>query len=370
MSMIWSRQPHKLERNRVWRTYEGGRLIDEWQRTEDPEDGEMPEEWISSVITARNPGREHLSDEGLSMVELPDGSYMSLRKLIALDPEAFLGRKHVDRHGAHPGVLIKILDSSERLTIQVHPDRETAQRLFDSQFGKTEAWYILGGREINGEPPYVLFGFKPGVTREHWEELFRKQDIAGMVEALHKIEVKPGDVFIVEGGVPHAIGSGCFLVEIQEPTDYTIRIERTTPNGRVLADASCHQGIGFDRMFDCFHYDNYTEAGVLSKFRLQPEKTLDTADCEESVLIGYDNTPYFSMNSLIVYSHCILRAEGSFSSLIVLEGEGLLTWDGGELAIKQGEQLFLPAGAERIVCRSTRSGRLHLARCFPPQAEE
>ncbi len=101
--------------------------------------------------------------------------------------------------------------------------------MLGSAFGKTESWYILGGREINGEKSAIYLGFREGVTEEIWKELFLKQDIQGMLSNLHRFEVNPGDAFIIYGGVPHAIGSGCFLMEVQEPTDYTMRVEKVTP---------------------------------------------------------------------------------------------------------------------------------------------
>lgn len=57
--------------------------------------------------------------------------------------------------------------------------------------------------------------------------------------------------------MPHAIGAGCFLVEIRAPTD-TIRVERTTPSGFAVADSMCHQGLGFEKMFECFHYEPHS----------------------------------------------------------------------------------------------------------------
>ena len=76
-----------------------------------------------------------------------------------------------------------------------------------------------------------------------------------MLEWMHCIEVHKGDTVLIQGGVPHAIGAGCFLAEIQEPTDYTVRTERITPSGLKVADTMCHQGLGFQKMFDCFHYE-------------------------------------------------------------------------------------------------------------------
>jgi mannose-6-phosphate isomerase len=54
--------------------------------------------------------------------------------------------------------------------------------------------------------------------------------------------LEPESVYLVEGGVPHAIGSGCFLVEIQEPTDLTLRVERTTPRGNGVPDVGVIKG--------------------------------------------------------------------------------------------------------------------------------
>lgn len=142
-----------------------------------------------------------------------------------------MGKAHVEKFGSQTAVLVKLLDSSERLTIQVHPDRQFAECKFQSRFGKTEAWYVLSGRTMDGEEPYVLFGFKPGVTAEAWKTLFESQDIPGMIDALHRIPVREGDIFLVEGGVPHAIGSGCFLIEIK--SQQITHFEQSEPHQEV-----------------------------------------------------------------------------------------------------------------------------------------
>lgn len=366
-SVALSQKPLKLLSNRVWRTYYGGRLIEAWQGIESPQDNSFPEEWIASVVQARNAGRED-KVEGLSWVEVDGEAPVSLKELVEAQPVSFLGERHAQVYGGHLGVLVKVLDSSERLTIQVHPDRQAAQKLFQSAFGKTEAWYILGGREINGEDPYILYGFKPGMTREKWTQLFWAQDIEGMLQSLNKIKVEPGQVFIVEGGMPHAIGSGCFLLEIQEPTDYTIRVERTTPSGREIAEFMCHQGIGFDRMFDCFHYDVYTEEEVAAAFRLQPKLVHESKGFTESSLISYEDTRYFALSSVEIATSCVLGQQGSFSILVVAAGAGNLVWKDGRMQVKQGDQIFLPAGLEELRCERTDGELLHLLRCFPPQA--
>lgn len=369
VSHALSSRPHKLMPNRVWRTYTGGKMLEQWQGGGSQEDGSFPEDWIGSVVRARNAGREHLV-EGLSLVQTEEAAGATLLELIQTDPAAFLGNRHHEVYGSQLGVLVKALDAAERLTIQVHPDRTTAEAIFQSPFGKTEAWYMLGRREIDGQPPYILYGFKPGMTREKWEKLFWEQDIEGMIQALHKIEVEPGQVFLVEGGMPHAIGAGCFLIEIQEPTDYTIRIERKTPAGREIPDFMCHQGAGFERMFDCFHYETYTLDEIRARYRLQPKLKERTESYEENALLSYEDTPYFGLTSIRVNESYSLHQQGEFSVIVVASGSGSLSWEHGELLVRQGDQIFLPAGLSVLECRkNSNEESLHLLRCLPPQTD-
>src|SRR5690554_6108183 len=113
-----AKQPLFLRQNRIWRPFKGGALIDEWQGKPGA-DNQMSEEWIGSVVEARNPNAE--PDEGLSYVKLTNEQDVLLRDLLELAPERFLGERHVDRHGSNLSILVKVLDSYHRLMIQVHP---------------------------------------------------------------------------------------------------------------------------------------------------------------------------------------------------------------------------------------------------------
>ncbi|MEK8128706.1 type I phosphomannose isomerase catalytic subunit [Paenibacillus filicis] len=360
-----SRQPIRLQSTRVWRTYSGGRLIDEWQGKASAEDSTFPEEWVASVVQATNVGREHLQ-EGLSALQLADGSQVTLKDVIASDPTVFLGKAHAEKYGDKTGVLVKVLDSSERLTIQVHPDREYAKTKFQSDFGKTEAWYVIGGREVDGEEPYVLFGFKPGVTPKQWKDLFDRQDIPGMLDAMHRIPVREGDVFLVQGGVPHSIGSGCFLIEIQEPTDYTLRTERTTPKGNVVPDQACHQGLGFDEMLNCFHYDTHTLEQVKDRWCKQPAVLEQSAGGLLTALIKNTDTDRFSMNRLTVDTEYSMKGNGTFVIAIVLKGSGTLTGETGETKVGQGDTFFLPASMTELKWARQGEEPLQVILCYPP----
>ena len=348
-------RPIKLSEAKAWRTYLGGSMIDELHGIMDNEDTHFPEEWIMSTTAARNAGREHIRNEGMSVAE-DSGRY--LKELIEWCPEEMLGKAHYDKYGANTGVLIKLIDSAERLSIQVHPDKEMAKKWFHSDYGKTECWHILGGREINGEKPCIYFGFKEGITRKYWKTVFDEQDIPKMLECLHKIEVVPGDTWLIKGGIPHAIGAGCFLMEIQEPTDYTIRTERTTPSGFQIVDSMCHQGIGFDNMFECFLYDGKPETEIKKEFCI-PRKG--------NVLVGYENTNCFQLECMDVCTEIYVASEAVFSGIYILEGNGILAYDGGNWKMKKGDQFFIPAGVSYIVKAEE---KLKVARYFGPTIPE
>lgn len=355
--------PLKLLSNRVWRTYTGGRLIDRWQGRRES-DGPFPEEWIASITQARNPGLQG-GYEGLSEVETPKHR-LKLIDLIRSAPEALLGPKHVAAYGNDTGLLVKILDSAERLTIQVHPDPYTARKFFNSLYGKTEAWYVLGGREINNTKPYVLFGFKPHVTREKLRAFFEAQDTPAMVESLHKIYLETGQIFFIEGGMPHAIGPGCFLLEVQEPTDFTLRIEKTTPDGKKIPEDLCHQGIGFENVFDCFHYQSYSYEEVLESWVYMPRIIRQDSGGTVSALIDSRITRKFAVELIDVSTELIFENRDSFSIIIVLSGMGTIDNGKGKLVIHQGEQLFLPFQMNSFSLHRLDRNPFKLVRCWPP----
>lgn len=338
-------EPIKLQMATAWRTYTGGSSIRALHGEEGTPDDHFPEEWIMSTVRARNAGREDIV-EGISMLSDAD---LSLRELIDKAPKEMLGEAHYQKYGAELGVLVKLIDSAERLTVQVHPTREKARALFDSAYGKTECWHILGGRSVGGEDPSIYFGFRPGITREYWKECFDRQDIGAMLACLHRFPVKPGDTYLIEGGIPHAIGAGCFLVEIQEPTDYSIRTERTTPQGLCVPDFMCHQGLGFERMFDCFEYHGYSKEETQARWRIKRRG---------DVILGEDSTDMFSLCASDIKGKEYVTCGKSFCGVYVLEGEGRLNGR----PVMRGDQFFIPAACPGF----TVEGELTLLRYSGP----
>lgn len=277
--------------------------------------------------------------------------------------ELYLGKKLAEKFGT-TGVLIKMLDSNERLTIQVHPDREYAKTKLNSNFGKTESWYVLNNREIDGEKSVVYMGFKEGVTKALWKEYFINQNIEGMLNCLHKIEVKPGDAFMIYGGVPHAIGSGCFLMEVQEPTDYTMRVEKITPKGLTISDELIHQGVGEEMMLECFHYDFYSYEEAMKLWKIEP-KVIDNSN-EHSLrsIFNETHTDCFGLKELLLNGEFTMKGNGIFYVAVIYSGEGSIDCNGKEYSFEQGDEIFLSAAIEEVTFKSKIESKILL--CYPP----
>lgn len=357
--------PLKLNAPRAWRTYTGGANLDLLHGKEKGEVTQFPEEWIMSVVAARNAGREAFKEEGMS--HLTEHGGLALKELIEQDPEYYLGAEHAKTYGAQLGVLVKLIDSAERLTVQVHPDQETAFKLFGSRFGKTESWHILDVHPVGGEPPCIYIGFRPGITKSRWKQMFDMQDIEGMLSCMHRIQVKRGDTILIQGGVPHAIGAGCFLAEVQEPTDYTIRIERVTPAGLAIPDSMCHQGLGFERMFDCFQYEGVTEEEAVRRWFVKPRQLESGTNGTRTSILGYDTTRLFCLDEIRAEKNMAVQCPPVFSGIYVLEGKGLLLANGKSREIEKAEQYFIPAGVGTFEIQPEKNHPLRILRFMGPQ---
>jgi len=113
--------------------------------------------------------------------------------------------------------LVKLIDTSDNLSVQVHPGDEFAKK-HENSLGKTECWIILGAKEGAG----IYLGMKPGVTSEEFEKAIRNGE--EMNKFLTFYPVKRGDFFFVPAGSIHAIASDVFLAEVQQSSGITYRV--------------------------------------------------------------------------------------------------------------------------------------------------
>lgn len=325
-------KPIFFERNRVYRIYLGGapykELFDDGY--DDGSDNFFPEEWVASKVKAINP-RYFGERDGVSRVK---GTQLFFDDLLRDYPEQLLGGRKYD-------CLVKFLDSAIRLPFQVHPTKEFSRRHFDSDYGKTEAWLVVGTRP--GAKLY--FGFKDKMTPERLSALEERseteRDIMG--DLLMGVDAKVGDVWLIRAGLIHAIGAGCTIIEVQEPTDFTIQPERWCGDYHISEE---EEYIGLDKQtaLGCVNYDVYGER-AREFATVRPHIAYDRQGCKKEVLIGYDDTPCFAENRYTLTGGSFTPAYAP-AIYICLDGEADITGENYERHVRRGEYFFLPYAAE------------------------
>jgi len=346
-------KPFKFLPNRVLRLYTGGGGIDRLRGAGQPEDGRTPEDWIASCVeagqrTACPPGH------GISRVEY-EGEVVRFPDLLHEHALEILGPSHLERHGEDPALLTKLLDSAEQLPLQVHPTREDAKRIFHVPYGKTEAWIVLATRRVNGEEPYLIIGFNEKLDRK----VFIEESVAGEyhegLKMLHKIPVKPGDVVMTRGGLPHAIGPGVTMVEVMEPSDLVI-VPEIDCCGVKLDEKKRFAGLAPESAMALFDYTKQTREELLRSVRIEPETLAQTASgtfkrlipldrangCFEAYRVGLDGsfTPEFPRRTFRV--GIVAAGNVCCDGLPLRAGDGFfIPYDAGSVGLTgRGEVLF------------------------------
>ncbi len=349
-----------LPSNRVWRTYPGGMKLDRMEGKTDPQDAHFPEDWIGSTTRAVNKGREHLVEEGLSRVEV-DGQTYTLKALCEVHPEALLGADHFAKYGANTQFLLKFLDSAIRLHLQCHPTIPFAQKYLNSNSGKTEAYVILGIRD-EVKDPYIYMGFQHPPEEAEFKRMIEEQDSDALLACFDRIPIKPGDVFVVPGGMPHAIGEGVFMIEIMEPTDFAVRIEFER-GGYVLPEEARFMNRGIDFALSMFNYDATPIDVIKERFFCRP-KVLETQHGSvESALVDGEKTPCFRVNRMEVRDRYVKDAD-TFYIGVVSKGSGRMDMGGESWPVNEGTKFFVPyqTGPVAFEC----ADEMEVIATFPP----
>jgi mannose-6-phosphate isomerase len=166
----------------------------------------------------------------------------TLGELVEERGSELLGRHHPqDRFP----LLLKFLDATRTLSVQVHPDDARAARLDPPDLGKTEAWVVLAA-----DPGSTIYaGLKPGVGREALAVAIRHRRCQ---ELLHRFQPEVGDCVFIAAGTVHALGEGLLVAEIQQSSDTTYRLfdwNRAGPDGvpRPLHVEQGLEAIDYDR---------------------------------------------------------------------------------------------------------------------------
>ncbi len=243
---------------------------------------------------------------------------MTLKELIEETNGEIVGGSY--RAGDRFPLLIKLLDTGDTLSLQVHPTKDyAASRGHDG--AKTEMWYVLDCEK----DARFLYGVKNGETADSLADAVRKGECASLMQT-HAAE--KGDVLFVPAGMPHAIGGGIFLAEIQENSDTTYRLDdygRRDASGN-LRELHVEDGLAVSRPF--------TEKEIEALRFSSAEAPID-GDC-------LADTALFRVSRIaserITVGTC-------FRALIALEGLQIVTQEGKTLTLAPYDTAFLPANA-------------------------
>jgi mannose-6-phosphate isomerase len=320
--------------------YRGAGRIHRFRGVPAPDDTYYPEDWIASTTS-------RFQQSPLGLTTLPDGQLLA--EAIAERPQWWLGQEHVAAHGADPAILVKLLDAGERLPLHIHPDRRFATDHLASPYGKTEAWVI-----VEAAPDAVVhLGFARDVSPEELADWVSNQRTDTMLGATNAVPVRAGDAVLCPAGVPHAIGAGILLVEVQEPTDFSVLLE--WDGFAIDGPAVGHLGLGYDLALSCVDRAAWT-----------PDRLADLRGTRPGDRPGVQRLftgladPFFAAERLRPDPESVL--EPAFSVVVVTSGSGLLEAEHDEpLPVRAGDTAVLPYAAGSCVLR----GAVEAIRCKP-----
>ena len=270
---------------------------------------DRPEDWVASTTS-------RFGHAPAGMTALPDGRLLA--DAIAADPGWWLGPDG----GTEPEILVKLLDTGQRLPLHVHPDRRFASAHLASPYGKTEAWVILSA----DADAYVHLGFRRDVDADELAGWVRGQNVDEMLAATNRVPVHAGEALLCPAGVPHAIGPGVLLVEVQEPTDFSVLLEYA--GFAVDGPAEGHLGLGYSLALACVDRSTWTRER-LAELRGTDRLLPDAAD------------PFFSCERLGPQD----RIAPGFSVVVITAGTGTLIGEHDRSEVRRGDTLLVPHAA-------------------------
>jgi mannose-6-phosphate isomerase len=218
-------------------------------------------------------------------------------------------------------LLIKIIDAGDRLSVQVHPDDDSAPKV--GAEAKTEMWYALGVQPGCG----VYAGLQPGTTEPAFAEALSR----GAVEPLlHRCVLGVGDAVFVPGGCVHAICAGCLLLEVQQNSNTTYRVfdwNRLDASGRP-------RELHVEQAMRVIRWD-LPPGRVIPAAASHEGRPRRIAECRHFAMARYD----------LVRAQAFERSPRAFDVLFVVSGE---------LEVEAGETVTLPAGTSCLIPASLR----------------
>lgn len=249
----------------------------------------------------------------------------SLSELTEVYMGDMVGDAVYEKFGNTFPLLLKMIDTSAQLSVQVHPNDELAKERHES-YGKSELWYIMNCAANS----YIYLGLKRGVTKEDYLEAVKKGEVENI---LSKKKVNPGDFFYVPAGAVHAMGPGITAVEMQQPSDITYRIfdwKRKDDKGK---ERELHTELAIDAI----------DFGYSSRGAIHPE-LVPNQWCK------VNENDYFvtSVIALDGQTEADLSERDSFSVYVCVEGVAFVVAGGVPESLDCGDVVLIPNDIDNI----------------------
>jgi len=216
----------------------------------------------------------------------------NLQELIEIYMDDLVGGKVYNKYGDEFPILIKLIDATDTLSIQVHPNNQVAKKRHHA-FGKTEMWYI-----IDSEPnSQIITGFNQKITKEEYQEHLNENTLK---EILNVEQALKNDIFFLPPGRVHAIGKGILLAEIQQASDITYRIydwDRVDKSGK---PRELHNDLALD-VIDFKKYDSYKFTKPIISNKTSELVTCDFFDVQRLTFNKPIDKDYYLLDSFVVY---------------------------------------------------------------------
>jgi mannose-6-phosphate isomerase len=259
----------------------------------------------------------------------------NIEELIEVYMGDITGDAVFEKFGNEFPLLIKLIEASEDLSIQVHPGNAVAKERHKA-YGKTEMWYILE----SGKDSKIYTGFKEEITKETYLEALHSGKLASLLNAETPVQE---DAFFTPAGRIHAIGAGIILAEIQQTSDITYRISdwnRKDPEGK---SRELHTDLALDAI-------DFKAAG---KNKISKKPVLNKT--ENLVNSEFFTTNVISFNERITKDYNLID---SFVIYLCIKGEFLIRWDGNSEPVMKGETVLLPAMIRDVVLEPSPEAKL------------
>jgi mannose-6-phosphate isomerase len=217
-------------------------------------------------------------------------------------------------------LLTKILDASEDLSVQVHPNDQYAYEVEGYPYGKTECWYVIdceeGSELVYGHNAKSDTEFKNLVNDGQWNQLLRR------------VKVQPGEFYYIPSGTIHAIGKGIVILETQQSSDITYRV---------------------------YDYDRKDQDGNLRELHIDKSIAVSTTPHRDTIfepIINVENgymsktlieEQYFTVYQWKLTGESSHTTNGGYYLMSVIDGDGEIETSEGRYPIKKGDHFIIPS---------------------------